>query len=187
MSFVKRRQFLWILFFVGIALAAVVANATTLARLNFDQLAQQSTAVARLRCLSAESYWAGGEIWTETRFQVIERHKGVLTDVVTVRMLGGRVGNIYSHVEGVPVFRAGEEAYLFLWGKEGEPYRVLGWSLGTFRIEINKRDGTGKVTQQSASTNFDPRTHEFHHEGIRDVPLDVFRDKLQKALGKQTP
>lgn len=47
MSFVERRRFLWILFLVGIALAAVVANATTLARLSFDELAQQSAAIAR--------------------------------------------------------------------------------------------------------------------------------------------
>jgi len=76
----------------GIALAAVVANATTLARLSFGDLAKQSAAVARLRCLSSESAWDGGEIWTETRFEVVERNKGLLGGIVTVRMLGGRAG-----------------------------------------------------------------------------------------------
>lgn len=49
MSYVQRRRFLWIIFVASIVLAAVVANATTLARLNFDDLAQQAAAVARLR------------------------------------------------------------------------------------------------------------------------------------------
>lgn len=186
MSFVERRRFLWILFFAGIALAAVVANATTLARLGFDELAKQSTAVARLRCLSSESRWDHGEIWTETRFEVVERHKGVLADIVNVRMLGGRAGNVYSHVEGVPVFRSGEEVYLFLWGKEGEPYRVLGWSQGTFRIQRDSRNGSGRVTQESASSNFDPRTRQFDADGIRGVPLPAFQEKLRKTLERQT-
>ena len=52
MSFVQRRKFLWICFLSGLillGLTAAFANATTLARLNFNDLAQQSSAVARLR------------------------------------------------------------------------------------------------------------------------------------------
>ena len=134
MSYTERRRFLWILFIMGLALAALVANATTLAPLSFNELAQQSVAVARLRCLSSETQWDHGEIWTDTHFDVVERYKGALQNVVTVRTLGGHSGNLHSHVDGVPAFRTGEEVYLFLWGKSGEPYRVLGWSQGTFRI-----------------------------------------------------
>lgn len=89
MSYVQRRRFLWIIFFAGLVLAAVVANATTLARLSFDDLAQQSMAIARLRCLGSETHWHGGEIWTETKFETVKRHKGELEPVVTIRMLGG--------------------------------------------------------------------------------------------------
>jgi hypothetical protein len=186
MSFVQRRRFLWILFFGGIALAAVVANATTLARLGFDELARQATAVARVRCLGSESKWDGGEIWTETKFEVVEREKGLLGNTVTVRMLGGRAANLYSHVEGVPVFRAGEEVYLFFWGKEGEPYRVLGWTQGTFRITRDRRTGVEKVTQESSYSSLDPQTRQFHGDGIRGLPVSVFHEKLRTALERQT-
>lgn len=182
MSYVQRRRFLWILFLVGIALVAVVANATTLARLSFDDLAKQSAAVARLRCLSSESAWDGGEIWTVTRFEVVERNKGLLGGIVTVRMLGGRAGNFYSRVDGVPVFRAGEEVYLFLWGKTGEPYRVLGWSQGTFRILRDAGSGVESVSQESTSSNFDPQVRKFRSEGIRGMALPVFQEKLRQAL-----
>jgi hypothetical protein len=182
MSFVERRRFLWILFFAGIALAAAVANATTLAPLTFETLARQSSAVARLRCVSSASSWDGGEIWTETRFEVLELHKGALGHAITVRMLGGRAGSLYSRVDGVPAFRTGEEVYLFLWGHPGEPYRVLGWSQGTFRISHDPRSEVEKVTQESATGNFDAHTHEFKGDGIRGMALLAFKQKLRMAL-----
>jgi hypothetical protein len=185
MSFVKRRHFLWIIFFGGIVLAAVVANATTLSRIGLDELARQATAVARVRCLGSESKWDGGEIWTETKFVVLEQEKGLLNDTVMVRLLGGRVANLNSHVDGVPVFRAGEEVYLFLWGKEGEPYRVLGWGQGTFRIARDGRSGVERVTQESAYSAFNAQARQFHGEGIRGLPLAEFHEKLRTALHRQ--
>ena len=100
MSFVQRRRFLWILFLAGLALLAIAANATTLSRLRFEELVHQATAVARLRCLGVESRWPDGEIGTEARFQTVEVNKGLLPGVVSVRMLGGHIGNLHSRVEG---------------------------------------------------------------------------------------
>lgn len=186
MSYVQRRQFLWILLLAGLVLFGLVANATTLTRLRLEDLAQESTAVARLRCLEAESYWEHGEIWTKIRFAVVETEKGVLPGIVSVRLMGGSVQHLHSRVDGVPRFRPGEEVYLFLWGQEGEPYRVLGWSQGTFRIVGHPDSGLETVTQDSAATPvFDPRTHTFHREGIRNLPVAAFREKLQEALRRQ--
>jgi hypothetical protein len=143
MSYAQRRRFLWILFLAGLVLLAVVASATTLERMHFEELAKQATAVARLRCLGAESRWENGEIWTETRFEVVEQNKGQLPNVVKVRMLGGSVGALHSRIDGVPTFHSGEEAYVFLWKHEGEPFRILGWSQGTFRIAKDALTGLG--------------------------------------------
>jgi hypothetical protein len=183
MSYVERRRFLWILLIAAIVLLSVVAKATTLSRLRFEELAQQSTAVARLRCLGAESRWEGGEIWTETRFELVELNKGLLGGIVTVRLLGGRSGSLHSRVDGVPVFRPGEEVYLFLWGKPDEAYRVLGWSQGTFRIVRDDRTGEENVTQESAMTaGFNARSRELRREAVRRLPVGVFREKLRRAL-----
>jgi hypothetical protein len=188
MSYEQRRRFLWILFLTGLALLAAAANATTLARMRFEELAKQATAVARLRCLGAESKWENGEIWTETRFEVLQQDKGALPRLVRVRMLGGSVAGLHSRIEGVPAFRPGEEAYVFLWGHEGEPFRVLGWSQGTFRIVRDARTGLETVTQDSAAAPiFDPRTHQFRHGGVRHLPVAVFQLKLRKALQEETP
>jgi len=186
MSYVQRRRFLWILFLGGIVLLALAASATTLSRLKLEDLAQESTAVARLRCLSATSRWEQGEIWTETRFEVVQREKGSLPGIVTVRLLGGSVAHLHSQVEEVPVFYPGEEVYLFLWGREGEPYQVLGWSQGSFRIARNPQSGLEVVTQDSASAAiFDPQTRAFRRGGIRNLPLAIFKEKLHKALKQE--
>lgn len=186
MSYVERRRFLWILLLVGLALIAIVANATTLARLKLEDLAAESTAVARMRCLGATSQWEQGEIWTETRFEVLQQEKGSLPAVVTVRLLGGRVGHLRSQVDEVPAFRPGEEVYLFLWAGEGQPYTVLGWSQGTFRIAHDLHTGLETVTQDSAARSmFDPRTRAFRRGGIRNMPVAIFRVRLRKAMDRE--
>jgi hypothetical protein len=183
MSYVERRRFLWILLLAALALLAIVANATTLARMQFEELARQATAVARARCLAATSFWENSEIWTDTHFEVVEQMKGLLPGVIRIRTLGGSIGNLHSRIEDVPVFHPGEEAYLFLWGREGEPLRVLGWSQGTFRIARDARTGLETVTQDSSAVPvFDPRTRRFQHGGIRNLPLAIFQLKLKKAL-----
>lgn len=183
MSYVERRRFLWILFLAALVLLAVVANATTLARMRFEELAQQATAVARLRCLGTRSFWQNGEIWTNTQFEVIEQAKGSLPSTVTVQTLGGSLGHLHSRVEEAPVFHPGEETYLFLWSREGQPLRVLGWSQGTFRIARDARTGAETVTQDSAAGPiFDPHARRFVHEGIRNLPITIFQIKLRKAL-----
>jgi hypothetical protein len=188
MSYAERRRFLWMLFLIGLgvlALSATLAHATTLVPLRFEELAQESTAVARLRCLGSESRWDRGEIWTETRFEVLELDKGLLPGLVTVRMVGGSFGHLHSRVDGVPVFRTGEEVYLFLWRRQGEPYSVLGWSQGTFRIARHGETGVESVTQDSAlAPIFDPRTRAFRRGGIRNLPVGLFRSKLRKALAE---
>ena len=187
MSYAQRRRFLWILFLIGIVLIAITANATTLAPLTFTQLAQQSTAIARLRCLGTKSFWQNGEIWTDTQFAVEQQEKGELPAVIVVRTLGGTVGNLHSHVDEAPAFRIGEEAYLFLWNRQGEPYRVLGWSQGTFRVTRNAPSGQETVTQDSsAGALFDPQTRTFRRTGIRGLSLTLFRERLHQALGEET-
>ena len=188
LSYAQRQRFLWILFLAGVALTILVAiaSATTLAPLSFGELAEKATAIARLRCLGTSSAIQNGEIWTSTRFAVLKSEKGSLASEITIRMLGGRADGMRSHVDGVPEFRAGEEVYLFLWNREGEPYRVLGWTQGTFRILRDARTGAEMVTQDSAGTPiFDARTKSFRHEGVARMRAEDFENKLRRATAAE--
>ena len=84
------------------------------------------------------------------------------------------------------MFRAGEEAYLFLWDANGRETYGLGWTQGTFRIAHDPQTGLARVTQESAATPiFDPATKQFRYGGIRNLPLAVFQLKLKRALERE--
>lgn len=187
MSYIIRRKVLWTLFLIGLALrAAVASQATTLARMSFDELTRQATSIARAKCIGSTSVWRNGEIWTETEFELEEQSKGTLPGIFQVSMPGGRVAHLQSRVDGVPQFFAGEEVYLFLWNAPGKGNYLLGWTQGTFRITRDPQTGLEKVTQDSASTPlFNPSARAFRHGGVRNLPLSIFQLKLKRALEKQ--
>jgi hypothetical protein len=169
-------------------------GATTLARLSIDQLARAADAVARVSCISAQSRWENGEIWTVMSFNIVETMKGALPSRITVRLPGGRVGHLNAAVDGTPRFSAGDEAVVFL-----ERYRaglevgsglvhagefsVAAWVEGTFRIGRDPRTGIENVTQDSSTfAVFDTATRTFHTEGIRRMPIEQFRDRVAAAI-----
>src|SRR3974390_882819 len=186
MSYVQRRRFLWALFLAGLVLIAIVANATPLVRLPFYKLVENSTAIARVRCISANTRLENGEIWTDTVFEVIQHDKGYLPPRIVVRTPGGRFERIRSHVAGVPEFRPGEELFLFLTGHAGAQFRVVGWTQGTFRIRRNLQSGRETVTQDSADVPvFDPQENRFTKTGVKDLRIDVFLEKMNKEIARQ--
>ena len=186
MTYVQRRRFLWVLFLIGIVLIAVVANATTLARLRFYQLVQNSSAIARARCIRAEATMDGGEIWTDTVFEIVQHDKGYLPSRIVVRTPGGKVQHLHAHVDGVPEFRPGEEVFLFLTGHPGKQFLIVGWTQGTFRIRKDIRSGMETVTQDSADIPvFDPETGTFTKTGVKDLRMDLFLEKMNKEISRQ--
>jgi len=186
MSYVQRRRFLWVLFLVGIALIAIVANATTLIRLPFYKLVQNSSAIARVRCISSDTRLESGEVWTDTVFEVLQHDKGFLPSRIVVRTPGGRFQHIRSHVDGVPEFRPGEEVFLFLAGRPGTQFKIVGWTQGTFRIRTNQQSGRETVTQDSADMPvFDPQQNKFTKMGVKDLRIDLFLEKMNKEISRQ--
>jgi hypothetical protein len=187
MSYAQRRQFLWVLFLIGLALIAVVAQATTLVRLRFQDLVHYSYSIARVRCTHAESRVENGEIWTDTSFRVLSHSKGYLPEEIVVRQPGGRFQHLHSHVEGAPEFRPGEEVYLFLSGQPGRQFLIVGWAQGTFRIHRDLRSGSETVTQDSAETPvFDPASNSFAKSGVKNLSIDAFEQRLHREISRDT-
>jgi len=188
MSYVQRRRFLWVLFLIGIVLVAIAAQATTLVRLHFQDLVRYSSAIARLRCISAQTRLEDGEVWTDTVFDVVQRDKGFLPAQIVVRQPGGKFGHLQSHVEGAPEFRPGEEVFLFLTGRPGKQFFVVGWTQGTFRIRRDIRTGRETVTQDSADIPvFDPESRTFNKAGMKDLRIDSFEEKMHREINRALP
>lgn len=185
MGYQMRRKMLWTLLVIGLGLLAVMANATTLSRMTFDELVQQATAIVRARCLDSTSVWRNGEIWTETQFEVTSVSKGTAPGILRIALPGGKVAHLQSHIDGVPIFRPGDDAYLFLWDAPGRGTYILGWTQGAFRVSRDSERGLERVTQDSAAMPlFDPATKQFRHGGMRNLPLPIFQLKLKRALEK---
>jgi hypothetical protein len=188
MSYTQRRRFLWVLFLVGLVLVAVVAHATTLVHLRFQELVGYSSAIARVHCVTSDTRMEDGAIWTDTRFHVIELEKGYLPEQIVVRQPGGRYQNLHSHVEGALEFRPGEEVYLFLWGKPGNRFNVVGWAQGTFRIRHDSRTGAETVTQDSADIPvYDPAAQGFTKTGVKNLQKDIFVQRVRREVLRPMP
>ena len=171
---------------LGLLALALTAQATTLVRMDLQELAAAASLVARVRCVSSESRWDGEEIWTFTTFDVLETLKGSAPEQITVRLIGGRVGHLISTVDGVPRFRPGEEAVLFLEPTRAGELSVTGWVQGTFRIQRDLHTGRESVTQDTSGLAvFDPATRQFRPGGVRNLPLEEFKQRVAAALAQQ--
>ena len=184
----QRRRFPSLLLLAGLLLAAITARATTYVRLRFPDLVHYASAIARVRCVGADTRVENGEIFTDTRFHVLETEKGSLPASIVVRQPGGKFQHLVSHVEGAPEFRIGEEVYLFLWGRPGRQFYVLGWSQGTFRVHRDALSGKETVTQDSAEMPvFDPETHAFTKMGVKNLRIDVFQERVRREVLRTLP
>jgi hypothetical protein len=171
---------------VAIALwLAATAGATTIERMPLAKMAQAATVIVRARCMGNSVLRDAGEIWTVTSFQVQETWRGDAPTQITVRLLGGSMGKITSHVSGVPRFRPGEDVVLFLAPTKRGDFSVVSWQQGTFRIRQADAGAQEFVTQDTASfATFDPITKQFRVDGIRNMQLDAFRARVKAALQK---
>jgi hypothetical protein len=164
-------------------LSAFAADATTIARMPLAQIAQAAPLIVRARCTANSVAFDAGEIWTFTSFQVEEIWRGEAPLQITVRLLGGTMGNITSHVSGVPQFRPGEDIILFLQPTKRGDFSIVSWQQGTFRISRDSAGTAAYVTQDTASfATFDPATRQFQATGIRHMPLETFHAHVEAAL-----
>ena len=174
MSYAQRRRFPWLLFLASLFLIALTTRATTLVRLRFPDLVHYASAIARVRCVGADTRVENGEIFTDTRFHVLESEKGRLPASIVVRQPGGKFQHLYSHVEG--------------WGRPGRQFYVLGWSQGTFRVHRDALSGKETVTQDSAEMPvFDPEAHAFTKMGVKNLRLDVFQERIRREVLRTLP
>ena len=163
--------------------AAATASATTLLRMSLAKMAHTAKVIARARCVGSSANWDAGEIWTFTTFDAEETWRGTTPARFTVRLLGGRLGNLTASVSGVPRFRIGEDVILFLEPTARGDFSVVGWEQGTFRIKRDPRTGKASATQDSAAfATFDPVTRQFQVEGIERMPLNTLRARIALLL-----
>jgi hypothetical protein len=162
---------------------ASAAKATTIERMSLEKMSRTAKVIVRARCLGNSTNQGAGEIWTFTNFAVEQVWRGAAPAQITVRLLGGRAGNLTSSVSGVPRFQAGEEVLLFLEPTPRGDFSVVSWEQGTFRVRRDPATGRESATQDTGSfATFDPTTRRYEAAGIRRAPLDMLRARVDTAL-----
>jgi hypothetical protein len=166
--------------------AAALCQATTLERMSLAKMAQTAPLIVRARCLANSTAWDTGEIWTFTSFAIEESWKGAppaAAAQLTVRLLGGSLGNLTSTVSDVPRFHPGEEVILFLEPTPRGDFSILSWVQGTFRIRRDPRTGEEVAIQDTAAFDtFNPATHRFVSAAVRNLSVEAFSAQVKSAL-----
>jgi hypothetical protein len=175
---------------IAVLVAATFCQATTLERMSLAKMAQTAPLIIRARCLANSTAWDAGEIWTFTNFAIEETWKGAPPGAaahITVRLLGGSVGNLTSTVSGVPRFHPGEEVILFLEPTPRGDFSIVSWVQGTFRIRRDPRTGEEIAIQDTAAFDaFNPATHRFESPGVRNLSVAAFSAQVKSALAVTT-
>lgn len=128
---------------VAVILFASPGGASTFIALTDTELVGGAEAIIQGRVISLRSLrtTSGRLVVTEAVVRVREVIVGDAPARVTVRTIGGQIGNLRVEAPGFPQFRAGEHVILFL---EPEPasgqMRVRGYQQGHFEV-VRRLDG----------------------------------------------
>src|SRR6185503_1527019 len=134
----------------------------------------------------AYSSWdaAHKEIYTFFTLRVIQPVKGNKGETtITLRQIGGTVGNIASIVPGMPSFKKGEEVVVFLTQKDGAGYPwVMGLQQGKYSI-VTGKDGVKQVRNDLTGTELLSKNGEkVTSTTAPDQPLNAFLDGIKTTL-----
>lgn len=125
-------------------LGAVQAHATTIPYKNFNDLLRESDAVVSGRVSKVESKYSANkeDIFTFVTLDQVQTLSGSYSaPTVTLRFLGGQVGNDVLQVSGSPNFAANQQVIVFVQGNGRSMVPVVGWSQGVFRVGRDSATG----------------------------------------------
>ena len=109
------------------------------------ELVERAQKIVAGEVVEQRSAWdeLGREIYTFTTVRVQRIIKSERADsILIIRQLGGKVGNIESHVAGAPSFVPGERVLLMLGPYAGTPYHdLIDWHQGKYTIKTDANRG----------------------------------------------
>lgn len=127
-----------------VALSAPVVSATTVVRVTDVELTRGATAIVVARVLGIQASWRERtrQVVTDVTVGVDEVLAGDVPErSVSVRLMGGRIGDLDVGIPGNPDFRVGETALLFLREDRDGRLRVAHLYQGKFSVVVDDLTG----------------------------------------------
>jgi hypothetical protein len=121
--------------FALILLITAFSQATTVERLNLDDMVKKAHKIVVGKVSKSRTYWSGNGklILTTYTMEVEEAVKGPVSQTLEVTTIGGRIGDLTLHVSGMPSFVNGESAVVFV-EESGTFSTVVGLDQGKFTV-----------------------------------------------------
>jgi hypothetical protein len=164
---------------------ASFAAATTVEKMSLRDLAKKSDAIVLAKVEDASArYDANKEIYTYITLRVLEPVKGPKKDAtITIRQLGGTVGDIASVVPGTPSFKSGEEVVVFLTKNDraGYPW-VMGLQQGKYNVSTDEKGLKSVRNEIDGLTLIAPGGKITGAGDAKAQPLQAFLDGLRTQL-----
>lgn len=158
-----------------VLILSTALSATTVERLSLEDLSIRAHLIVHGTVRSSESQWTADRklILTTTIIETTEAIKGQAPRLLQVTTIGGRVGNTVLHVAGMPVFKPGEDAVVFV-EQAGACETVLGLGQGKFSVR------EGQVSNSVSSLTFSDG------QPARSVnmQLEAFRAQVRAILNR---
>ena len=169
----------------GLCVAAPGAVASMARALDLTELTAAADQIVVADVLSARAAWDGAHqsIHTTVELAVAESWKGQppADGRITIRNLGGAVGDIEMTVHGAPRFSAGERALLFLRRSQvvgmAQGKRSLRWQATSRRWLVEPADRAGAFT-------FDEDGKPRPAEAGPAESLDGLRSRIRNLVGR---
>jgi hypothetical protein len=162
-----------------------MAHATVIVPAEFKEIVGGSELIAHGRVLDVRPEWADGRrrIDSVVTVGVLSWFKGGNGQTLSFVVPGGEIGRYRNVLVGAPVFKEGDEAFVFLKarGDGGMPY-VFGLNQGVFRVNADGR-GARQVTSPALMATADaPETVRRGAVSRRPVPIDEFGTRIRSVM-----
>lgn len=156
---------------------ALPVRALDLVPLTIDQLIDSSPRVIVATCVSSETRAVkayGGNPFTFSRFDHVEKLAGDLSGSVELRLFGGRIGDVRVWEDGLPSFVPGTRYLLFLGPNNKDGFPLLK-PQGVF--EVLKSDGPQAAERLRATID----------QRMPEQTLAQIRVRIRDRLNLQAP
>lgn len=168
-----------------ICLLAATALPLTVEKLSLERMTGESHTIVYASVVSAYAQWEGRNIYTYTTLRVRETLKGEPGHTITVKQLGGSVGEIAQEISGSPRLRPDDDVVLFLvrWQNAFWIHSIV---LGKFSVVREE----GRLVAYNDLNNIgliDPVTKEEITKPdlkANRIPLDNFLGEVRSFINK---
>jgi len=126
------------------------ASATTLAPWTLTDFVVNSNAAVIGTVSAVDVHWNEDQTLIQT-YVTLDIQQQIAGEAIPSRIvleeMGGRVGRMATRVEGVPVYRVGEQVFVFVERIDAR-YRTLGFYQGKYTLEIDSATGKELFVQR---------------------------------------